>query len=677
MPLHRASRLFFKRFRGHNSFTHMENLPPDWWTDSLNMAVNENGSAEVLRSPKGFNAAVGSGNPVISMADYLSPSVHKLLFDIEENGTLSTYSIRNDLGNDLLRAGQYVAPFISANVNNKLFRVNQQEFIQWQENITTQYRVGIDPPAAAPTIAFADDSDSVTGSGDAHIEAGIQFSYAYMNSVTGHVSKPSPISNRLEPSADSSSSSSFITGGSGEGINVPVVASTQDGVDKIVFFATEDGGDVPYLLIDSNADPVTAPNTTGTVFFDVSGLLYDTLTPETVYNDVPPLGAQFMFTWKDRVFLMNFIEGSDVTRSELVYSGFESTYMGQPGEAWPPLNRIGVPNKGEIIRGGIGTQVGALILSDLDAYLIDGYPTDKTQGPEASTTVTEHLAPLHWNIGTQSPRTIRNTPFGTVWLDQAKRLELWKGDTAPSEVGAPLKKEFAKLDSSRLDECEAQWFQRGEFGGFYAMVGPLAGGLGQRLFLVTLYQDAVTGEMQTGYAFSDFEGYSLQPVRVFNEILMFMGGIDKTFTILDPSQGGDGYNANTRIFFEHVLGNDENFSYWHSIRFDGNTEGLTLSIRNPDVDPSEADLIDYSRYDDSGLSWFALLDAYGRRKILRFEFDLSSSPDTTAPLVIQYPLNSPLDTCTEYSATPIINDDAAPRQIKNIQIFYKNSARNI
>lgn len=646
MSLRSVARYFFKRFRGLNSYAQIEDVANDWWTDSLNVTVNAKGSAEVMRSPRNFNVSVGSGEPVISMADYLSSSTHKLLIDIAVSGgaTLNTYTINDDLTNALIRSGQHNIPWISVVANGKLFRVNQYEMIQWMENITTFYRVGIDPPAAAPVISYSTDSDSASESGD-DIAAGIQFSYAYYNSTTKHCSRPSPISNRL--------------GAGGESVHVPVIASAQSGVDTLVFFATLDGGSIPYLLITKTGDLNTRANTTATTKIDLVDINYDTLTPQPVFNYVPPLGAQFMFTWLDRVFLMNFVTGSAISMSAAAYSGVESCYIGQPAESWPPLNQVSLPARGETLRGGIGTQVGALFLSDLDAYLLSGYPSDKTSGPEAATAVSETFSPLHWNIGTQSPRTIRNTPFGTVWLDQAKRLRLWQGQGFPTEVGVPLNNELAKLDSTFLAAAEAQWFQESEHGGYYVLTSRLSGGSTQRIFLVSIFQDAETGEQIEAYAISDIQAYSLAPVRVFSTIRMFIGGINQTYIILDPNKAGSGWPGGTNIFFEHVFGNEINFVYWHSLRFDGDLTGLTVSIRDYNEAVGAARTIAVSADDDTGTSLYGLIDEYGRRKILRFSYSIHGESDS----------ESDLDSESE--------EATSPRQIKNLQVVYQNKNRVI
>ncbi len=139
------------------------------------------------------------------------------------------------------------------------------------------------------------------------------------------------------------------------------------------------------------------------------------------------------------------------------------------------------------------------------------------------------------------------------------------------------------------------------------------------MFLITIYEDA-EGQ-HTGYAISDQPIYSLQTVRVFNKGRLFAGGIDRTFDILDPAQAGDGWPNGTKLFFEIILGNDGNFEYWHSLRFDGKIEGLTLTIRDFDEDVSLGRVLEVERDDDTGRSWFGLIDEYGHRKILRFSFD--------------------------------------------------------
>ena len=135
-----------------------------------------------------------------------------------------------------------------------------------------------------------------------------------------------------------------------------------------------------------------------------------------------------------------------------------------------------------------------------------------------------------------------------------------------------------------------------------------------------------------------------------------MGGVNQVFTILDPNLAGDGWPGGTALYFEEIIGNDENFQYWHSLRFDGDNSGLTVSIRDFSEDISVARTITIAQDTDTDTSWFGLIDEYGRRKVLRFSF--TATPGENLP------------ESDESDATPA-------RQIKNLQVFYKNSLRNI
>src|ERR1043165_4599197 len=157
--------LLINRFRGHNTYANKENIAPDWWTDSMNVTVNASGTAEVLRSPRGINVATTTGNPILRMMDYFSTATHKLLFDIKDGSAMKTYTINDNLTNNLVRSGQTVFPFVSLVVNGLLYRVNQHEMIQYMTDASTSYRVGIDAPAAAPTISYVAGGSGAIASG--------------------------------------------------------------------------------------------------------------------------------------------------------------------------------------------------------------------------------------------------------------------------------------------------------------------------------------------------------------------------------------------------------------------------------------------------------------------------------------------------------------------------------
>lgn len=647
MALRNGSAKGINRFRGHNSTDNLENIAAEFWSDSINMVVNSKGSAEVLRSPKAFNNAVSTTpntNKVISLADYLNPTEHRVLFDINlsTGSHVATYKVENDLSNTSLRTLQHDEPFMSLVVNQQLYRINKYEFIQHTAPVASfptwdVFDIGVDGPAAAPTISYQ-------SGGSGAILVSVNVSYSYMNSRTGAVSVPSPASNTLGAS------------GASKKIRVPTVASIQHGVDKLVFFFTVDDGSERFLIIDSSGDPVTETNATTNYDFDIGTLAWDTLTPEPVYNQKPPAGGNFMFMWKDKVFVTGF-DGTVVPFTDVAYSALEACYIGVPQECFPDLNRFSAAGKGEIMAGGIGTQMGALLMSDLDSYMLEGFPSDKTSGPEATTAVSEVMVPLNWQIGTKSPRTIRNTPFGTIWLDQTLRLRLWNLQGTPNEVGLPLRAELADLDKNSLNTAVGQWYQFSDDGGVYILTGKSASSGNYRAFLLSMYQDPASGSPMIGFGLSDIQTQDLAPVYVSGAQLLFIGGAERLFTILKSDQVGDGWSGGTNLYFEMVLGNENNYQYWHSLSFDAGAEltDLTVTIRDVTKDNegnAEPESINNARTlvtslsDEGDGTAYALIDEYGRRKVLRFAFSTTDS-------------------------------STLARKIKNVRVIYANKKRLI
>jgi hypothetical protein len=614
--LRQAGRLFIDKFTGVDTRKNLEKQSPASWPSSLNVGVNADGSAEPLRSPLAFNNSIGSN--VFSLADYLNPFEHRVIFDAVVSGVTKSYKIENDLSNTLLYTSAFALPYVSLVANDQLYRINKSEFLQlcvangafsWNA-----FGIGVSAPAAAPAISY-------TSVGTASYASGVIISYAYMNSQTGSVSIPSPHSNQLAASSGS------------QEVAIPVVASGQAGVDTIILFATEDGGSIPYLVIDSSGDTVTYSNSTTTLDVDIATLQnVDTLTPEPIFNELPPSGAQFMFMWKNHVFLTGFDGTGDIPTTDAAYSALEACYIGVPTECYPSLNRVSAFSKGEQMWGGIATQFGALLMSDLESYLLEGQPTDQVSGPTATTAVSQLMQPMNWGIGTKSPRTIQGSPYGQMWLDQAMHVRLWNGTGIPTEIGLPLRGTLANLDPADFFNIEGKWFQFAQNGGVYVIKGKLLSG-SQHVWWITIYQDD-DGTLNYGYGESDAAIYSLQPVWASGTLQLFAGTASGVSTWFNRSQAGSGWSGNS-IYFDFIIGNENNYQYFHSLVIDGDyvLANVTVSIR--EVVKSSGNtvlsaantaitLTPQALATDMDGSTYYLIDSYGRRKVIRIAFSNSS-----------------------------------------------------
>lgn len=610
MAVNRARKAWIKDWLGLQTFATAKNLPPGWWTASNNCVVTNDGSAAALRSPANLNTALSTGNVVLSAFDYDKSTGDLILFDIDLGGggaTVATYSTTGT-SNTSVRTGQADgARWKRLTINDMAYGTNGTEFIQ--TNGTNNYSVGITPPAAAPTLSF------VAG-GSGSFAVGVTVSYAYRNSTTKHVSAPSAASTASGASTNTT-------------LRVAVIASGQTGVDGIVLFITEDGGSVRYLYVDTAGAPVVSANSSANIDISINSVLLDTLTPEPAYNTVAPTGHFFMFKWGDRLCLCDFRGAT--TRQQIQYNVFENCYYGIPWESWYPNNIINIPSKSDSARAGIETAIGALILGERDSYLIRGSLTDKIAGPQQSISITEHIQPLGWSIGTRSPYTVVTTPFGKMWLDQNKRIQIWAEDSgSPVEVGISIRTSLDAIQDSSAarNMAEATWFQHGKDGGHYVLTASTTGSTNNQLFIVTVYRDPETGQLRWACSLSDIAAQCIFTAILSGDNRCFIGITDRLREILALDTAGAGWSAGQAPTFTTILGNDDEWNYWHSLRFTvTSATGLVVSVSDPDGSNSQVVEI---QQDTEGGDYFGLIDSYGFRKLVTFSF---STDDTTKRIV--------------------------------------------
>ncbi len=608
-------------WNGLDSRLSVENLDTGWWTSCANVVVDNQGAAQVLRSPASFNTALAVGTPILSAFDYPKNTGNLILFDIDVGGTVTTYSTTGT-ANASVRTGQAAAtPWVSLYVNDWAYRINGSEFIQ--TNGTNTYTNGITAPAAAPTLSF------VAG-GSAALGAGVTVSVAYRNSATGHVSAASPASTNSGAS------------GANQKLRIALTASVQTGVDGIVLFISADGGAVRYSYLVSGVPSVQA-NSTANVDIDIALLKnLDILTPETTYNGVAPTTGKFMFRWKDRVLVCGFTGAT--TKQQIQYNVRENCYYGNPWESWWVDNIIPLTNKSDAARAGIETPIGALVLGEQDSYLIRGTLSDAISSPQQTVSVTYQIQPLGWSIGTRSPKSLKQTPFGPVWLDQDKRLQMWNESAAaayagggPVEIGLAIRSELKAIqdsDSAR-GMVEGTWYAHGDQGGIYVLTGSTTGTTNN----VSLWVSMVRGE--DGHVkFACGKGTAplqcLCAARVSGAYRLFAGGVNALFEIGDFTKAGAGWAGGTTLSFATPIGNDTAFSYFQSLMFDASDiTGLTITVT--DTDGTNSVTLSTQQNTGSGpTNYVALINQYGRRKLVTFTF---STTDTTQRVIKNLTVN--------------------------------------
>lgn len=213
---------------------------------------------------------------------------------------------------------------------------------------------------------------------------------------------------------------------------------------KYVFWVTGDGGEVPYLAVNTDGSPVTVDygGTTKALVLTDDFLL--DVTQEMPTENFPPRAMSSMCYANGRVYgALAFGTGSNpyvvgakdicaVVWSAAADDVQDRDFVGVPEESWPHTNRKYTPN-GErpllVVAAQEGTQV--LVLTHSGTFLLE----ETADGLHIWSTVS--------NIsGIWDPRSFVKTPYGFVWLDQRKQIVLLAPGTSRLQV---LSGDYQKL----------------------------------------------------------------------------------------------------------------------------------------------------------------------------------------------------------------------------------------
>lgn len=197
---------------------------------------------------------------------------------------------------------------------------------------------------------------------------GFQYVFCYGNSVSGHVSSPTPVSANTGAFAGPN------------GVQVSLTASTDPQVNQIRVFRTTDGGGQPFFELPTSPYPNTTANITDNA--PDNTLQIANIAPLPHFNDPPPAGLVDPVWYAGRLWghvgnLLYFASGPDVT-------------MGNGQESWFPVYVFALPTT--IIRK-FPTPNGMIISTVDDLYIVRGIDT-------TSFTVNEFMRDIgmrNWN----------------------------------------------------------------------------------------------------------------------------------------------------------------------------------------------------------------------------------------------------------------------------------------
>jgi hypothetical protein len=220
-----------------------------------------------------------------------------------------------------------------------------------------------------------------------------------------------------------------------------------------------------------------------------------------------------------------------------------------------------------------------------------------------------------------------------MWLDQNKRIQLWNYASSPQEAGLPIRDKLGAIldtDAARV-MAEAEWYQHGKDGGVYVLTASTTGTTNNKQFMISVYRDPETNELKFGCAVADIAAQCIVVGNTLGRKRLFVGMTDALKEIFDLDVAGAGYATGQARYFRTLIGNEGEWAYYHSLRFDATSAfGLTVSVSDYAVDNSGAVTLTNTTQlvlaqDQDGGPYYALIDSYGFRKAVSFTFDATDT----------------------------------------------------
>ncbi|HXI85276.1 MAG TPA: hypothetical protein VNL17_14440 [Verrucomicrobiae bacterium] len=300
---------------------------------------------------------------------------------------------------------------------------SQPAFSTYYSSVTRYY--GLDayaPGGVAPSVAFA------AGAGNNTVATSVDIYVGLYSSQTGHYSNGVKCGTITTTGATGTITVSNLA---------RIVPSYHNATEQselfYVFYATVDGGTVPYLILNSGlTGPFTVAISSGSASLSIAsgttnGWVLD-LTKEMPFQNYPPRPMQSVCYVNGRVYGC-LLAGGSGTRSDFSYvpatkdlaavvwsqaasDSARQNVVGDPNQCWPLTNIAYTPSADAPI-AVIPAQdnVRVLVLTPSSCFLLQ----------EVADGIHEYIT-ISRNFGCKSAASVISTPYGICWVTQHNEI---------------------------------------------------------------------------------------------------------------------------------------------------------------------------------------------------------------------------------------------------------------
>lgn len=232
-------------------------------------------------------------------------------------------------------------------------------------------------------------------------------------------------------------------------MNYATHGSTETAELKLVFYATLDGFEVPYLILtDAQDGPFTAAVGTHNVDLAITeatdnGWILD-LTKRAPYNNYPPRQMSSAWYTNGRLYgiLYEFydnpghnsqvpapdpMEITDKDQASVCWSEAEGSsrtqdFVGDPLQSWPPNNISPVPSGERPLAGTAApNNIDSVVWTATHTFLL----TEQADGIHEWTCIADSHG--LYNVSNAGLKLFKKTRHGIMWVTQRKQIAIYKG----------------------------------------------------------------------------------------------------------------------------------------------------------------------------------------------------------------------------------------------------------
>lgn len=389
---------------------------------------------------------LGFTQPTLSSVDTTSAIHSAISFERYDNTRYVLYGQGSTLKQMVIGAAGTVSTVSTLSNSNPISFYFANNLLFWSNgtdsgftNGTTNRPIGIRAPQGTESSSVTAAWNAATGSWATTSFSGYQLFMSYYNPNTGAVGNRASIGSRITVSTASGSVVVSV---------LPNLSAVNTEWVKIIG-RTNDGGEVPYVLIDANSNYIQVGNTATVYTFTAPTI--DVTQELPTRNSLPVAWSKGAWALH-RAYIISDADPHYVYFSEAESDVVTGMYVGRPEQSFPANNRVLFPTGERALavhevdnEPWVWSRNALSIFTEYGGFSATGRPTIISRGT--------------WTGGIAGQRAFARTNKGPFWVSYDKQL-MTRGPTGPVPVSGEYESALlARIGDTQIENTELVYYR--------------------------------------------------------------------------------------------------------------------------------------------------------------------------------------------------------------------------